>query len=449
MANGLKKSVFRPIFSSAHGHDLLGEDVHRRVWNGNAVQVALADGANERGVFDEIVARSGEEAAFRYCSAPVACATDALEAYGDGTWRADLANEVDTADINSKFKRGGGDQGGGFSGLGFGLGIEAQFARKAAVMRGYGVAPQAFGEIVSDALGQAASVDEDERGGMLVGELRQAIVDFAPHFVGGDGAELAGRYFDGEIHLAAMADLHDGGIVSFGAGQEMCDGLDWPLRGGEADASEALTRELVQPLKGKSEVRTALIVSYGVNFIDDDSLDGFEDFAALCRGEEDVQRFGRRDQDVRGAGKHGAAFVCEGVASAYRGTDFGHEQAALSCEVQDFSEWRLQVFLNVVAEGLERRDVEDLSAVGQISRKCLANKRVNADEECGKSFSRTGGGGDQRSLAGEDVRPALRLRLGWRAEAADEPFLNERVCPLKTSCCRLWRCRGHFQYRSI
>jgi hypothetical protein len=196
-------------------------------------------------------------------------------------------------------------------------------------------------------------------------------------------------------------------------------------------------------------VRTALVVGYGVNFIDDDSLDGFEDFAAFCRGEEDVQRFRRGNEDVRGADKHGAAFVSKRIAGTHCGANFGHEQAALSCELQDFSEWRLQVFLNVVAEGLERRDVEDLSAVGQISRKCLANKRVNADEECGKSFSRTGGGGDQRSLAGEDVRPALRLRLGWRAEAADEPFLNERVSPLKTSCCRLWRCRGHFQYRII
>src|SRR5260370_263782 len=84
-ANGLKESVFRPIFGGAHGYDLLGENVHRRIRNGDAVQVALADSANERGVFDQIVARRGEEAAFRDCSAPVACAADALETDGDGT----------------------------------------------------------------------------------------------------------------------------------------------------------------------------------------------------------------------------------------------------------------------------------------------------------------------------------------------------------------------------
>jgi hypothetical protein len=51
------------------------------------------------------------------------------------------------------------------------------------------------------------------------------------------------------------------------------------------------------------------------------------------------------------------------------------------------AERSLEVFLDVVAESLERRDVENFSAVGQVSGKCLANKRVNANEERGESFS--------------------------------------------------------------
>ncbi len=132
--------------------------------------------------------------------------------------------------IDSKFERGGGDESADFSGFEFVFRSEAQLARETPVMRGHGVTSEAFGEIVGNALGQAAGIDEDERGGMLIGELRKAIVDFAPHFIGGDRAELAGRYFDGDIHLAAMADLDNGGIVAVGPGQEMRDGLDRLLR---------------------------------------------------------------------------------------------------------------------------------------------------------------------------------------------------------------------------
>src|SRR6266404_1128003 len=103
--------------------------------------------------------------------------------------------------------------------------------------------------MVGDTLSQAAGVDEDERGGMLISELRETIVDFAPHFVGGDGAEFAGRNFDSEVHLASMADLHDDGIVAVRASQEVSEGLDRLLRGGEANAREALACELVQPLE--------------------------------------------------------------------------------------------------------------------------------------------------------------------------------------------------------
>ncbi len=262
----------------------------------------------------------------------MACATNALKTDGDGTRRADLADKVNAADVDSEFERSGGDQRADFSGFEFALRGEAQFAREAPVMRGYGIAAEAFGEVVGDAFGQAAGIDEDERGGMLCGELGEAIVDFAPHFVGSDGAELAGRYFDGEIHFAAMADLHDCGVVAFRASQEMSDRLNRFLRGGEADAREALAGELVQALEGESEVRAALVVGYRVNFVDDDSFDGLEDFAALGRGEKDVERFRRGDQDVRRASEHCAALVGEGVSGADGRADFRHEHAAFSRE---------------------------------------------------------------------------------------------------------------------
>src|SRR5260370_32365521 len=97
--------------------------------------------------------------------------------------------------IDCKCERGSGVERADFSGFESVFRSEAQLARETPVVRGHGITSEAFGEIVGNALGQAAGIDEDERGGMLIGELRKAIVDFAPHFFGGDRAELAARYF--------------------------------------------------------------------------------------------------------------------------------------------------------------------------------------------------------------------------------------------------------------
>jgi hypothetical protein len=88
---------------------LLGENVHRGIWNGDAVQIALPDGANERSILEKIVAGGSEEAPFRNRSPPMACATYALQTDGDRTRRPDLADEVDAANINSEFERGRSD----------------------------------------------------------------------------------------------------------------------------------------------------------------------------------------------------------------------------------------------------------------------------------------------------------------------------------------------------
>ena len=58
-----------------------------------------------------------------------------------------------------------------------------------------------------------------------------------------------------------------------------------------------------------------------------------------------------------------AALVGKRVSSAHSGANFGHQHAALSGELQDFAQRNFQVFLNVVAERFERRDVENFCTV--------------------------------------------------------------------------------------
>ncbi len=50
---------------------------------------------------------------------------------------------------------------------------------------------------------------------------------------------------------------------------------------------------------------------------------------AFASGEEDVEGFGRGDEDVRRVAEHGGTLFGEGVAGADAGADLGAEIAAL------------------------------------------------------------------------------------------------------------------------
>ncbi len=52
---------------------------------------------------------------------------------------------------------------------------------------------EALSQMVRHALRQAARIDEDQRGAVLLDQLDEAVVNLVPHFVGGDRAKLAAR----------------------------------------------------------------------------------------------------------------------------------------------------------------------------------------------------------------------------------------------------------------
>ena len=125
-AEHVVERVFFPRLGSAAGDDLLHEHVDGLRRNFELVEFAGAHLADERGLFQQIVARGGEEAAFGNGSAPVAGAADALHGDGNGARGADLADEVDVADVDAEFERGGGDQDLDLAALQALLGIEAE-----------------------------------------------------------------------------------------------------------------------------------------------------------------------------------------------------------------------------------------------------------------------------------------------------------------------------------
>ncbi len=206
--------VFVPFVGGAGGDDLLGEDVERAVGEDEVIEIGLADGADDGGALDEFVASGGEEASLGDSSTPVPRTSDALQCDGDGAGRADLADEIDVADVDAEFEGSGGDEDAALALLEAALGFEAEVAGEGAVVGGYRVLAHALGEVVGDAFDEASGVDEDESGAVFDGELLEALVDFVPHFVGGDGAELGGGELDGEVERAGRRDEDgDGGGV--------------------------------------------------------------------------------------------------------------------------------------------------------------------------------------------------------------------------------------------
>ena len=127
--------------------------------------------------------------------------------------------------------------------------------------------------------------------------------------------------------------------------------------------------------------------------------------------------------------EHVAALFHQRVAGAHGSANFRHQKAALGSQRQDLAQRPVEVLLNIVAQRFERRDVHDLGAVVQRAFQRFAHQTINADQKCSQRFAGTGGSGDQRGAPGKDLGPALLLRLGGRAEAAQEPLRNQRMRP--------------------
>ena len=82
--------------------------------------------------------------------------------------RADLADEIDVADVDAQLQRRGGDERLQLRRSSAALGVEALFLRQAAVMRGDRFVAEPLAQMARHALGHPARVDEDERRAVLV-----------------------------------------------------------------------------------------------------------------------------------------------------------------------------------------------------------------------------------------------------------------------------------------
>jgi hypothetical protein len=150
------------------------------------------------------------------------------------------------------------------------------------------------------------------------------------------------------------------------------DEFDGLLSGGKPDANQWIFSQSFQALERKGEMGAALVVSDGMDFVDNDGVDGFQDFAAFLGSEKDVQRFGSGNENVRRALQHGASLGHESVAGTNRGADLRHQEPAVDRQALNFAEWGFEIGFDIVPERFEGRDIKNLSAVPELTCNGLA-----------------------------------------------------------------------------
>ena len=164
-------------------------------------------------------------------------------------------------------------------------------------------------------------------------------------------------------------------------------------------------------------MRAALAAEHRVDLVDDHRADVAEDAATGLRRQQDVERLRRRHEHVRRRAHHGRAFSLRRVARAHEHPHLRQRRVGRA----HLGERARQVLLHVVAERLQRRDVEHPRLVGE---RRLAEQPVERSQERGERLARPGRRGDEHVPAGRDRRPPSPLRLRDLVEPRGEPRLD-------------------------
>ena len=395
--------------------------MHRHV---QRIELAAPHRVEYRGALDQLVPRERKQPPLRGAVHRVAGTPGPLQEGRDGARGAELADQIDVPDVDPELQRGGGHQRLEIAGLEALLGREPALARQAAVVRGDVLLPERLGERPRDPLRHAPRVDEHERGAVRLDEGAEPPVDLGPDLAGHHRLERRFGQLQREVPFSGVAGVDDGagarGAV-LAAGEEVGDGLDGALGRGQPDAGDGAPGERVQALEREREVRAPLVAGDGVDLVDDRGADARQHGASALAREQDVERLRRGHQDVRGLPAHGVARRARGVAGAHHRPDPRPRLAGLDQRAVDAFEGYLQVLVHVVAERLERRDVEHPGRVGERRPAAVPHQGVDGGEESGQRLAGARRRGNEGMAARRQRLPRLLLARGRGAEVRGEP----------------------------
>ena len=262
------KVVDRDLGVRGDRDDLLREDVQRVPRYPRLLDLALAHRACDHRRLQQVGAELREDPALRRRAQLVPGASDPLQAACDRLGRLDLDHEVDGAHVDAELETRCGDETGDPPRLEILLDDDALLAGQRSVVSASDLLLRELVQPQREPLGQAAVVDEDDRGAMLLDEPQHLRIDRRPDRVravlgaavhlltvgrhglreGSGRCELAhvlDRDDHLEIEILARACIHDRDRPT--AADEAADLLDRPLGRREADP---LDRALGERLAG-------------------------------------------------------------------------------------------------------------------------------------------------------------------------------------------------------
>src|SRR6185312_9572407 len=161
-----------------------------------------------------------------------------------------------------------------------------------------------------------------------------------------------------------------------------------------------------------------------VNLIENHRARRCEHSASAQRSQHDVERFGRRYENVRRLANHALALACRRIAGAHCDADLRKGETGLLESPAQLGERPLEIALDVVVERLERRHVQQMHTVRERRREPLDDERVELPQKGGERLSGSSRCENQGVVAARDYRPSLNLWRRWCTECLGEPFAD-------------------------
>ena len=162
-----------------------------------------------------------------------------------------------------------------------------------------------------------------------------------------------------------------------------------------------------------------------VDLVDDDSGRRPEHLAAALRRQEQVQRLGRRHQDVRRRSQHRGALALGRIAGAHGGGDARWGEAGRLGERANRAPRLGEILVNVRAQRLQRRHVDDADFVGQRRAQPFLKQIVERRQKRRERLAGPRRRRDERVPPLANRRPAAALRVSRLAERLREPLSSK------------------------
>src|SRR4029077_14636828 len=123
-------------------------------------------------------------------------------------------------------------------------------------------------------------------------------------------------------------------------------------------------------------MRAAPVVHYSMNLVQNERSRRAQHPPARFGSEQQIQRLWRRNEDVRRLFNQRLTLRGSRIASAHLGAHIDLAPIFLAQQGANSSKRLLQILADIVAQRLERRDVNYLGFIWQISLRACAEQRV-------------------------------------------------------------------------